>query len=62
MFFSSSFLIGYSKFAPKGPLRRLAKADFFQQIEKSLQARGRYMPELALCEGRESADLGFLAG
>src|SRR5467141_2171771 len=48
MFFSSSFLIGYSKFAPEGLLRRLANADFFQQIEKSLQARGRYMPELAI--------------
>jgi len=32
MFFSSSFFIGYSKLAPKGLLRRLADADFFQQI------------------------------
>src|SRR6267378_3540674 len=48
MFFSSSFLIGYSKLAPKGLLRRLADADFFQQIRKNLKARGGHVPELAL--------------
>jgi hypothetical protein len=48
MFFSSLFLIGYSKFAPKGLLGRLADADFFQQIRKNLQARNRHVPELAL--------------
>jgi hypothetical protein len=44
---SSSFFIECSKHAPKGLLRRLADADFFQQIEKSLHARGGHMPELA---------------
>src|SRR6266576_5518460 len=48
MLFSSSFLIEHSKLAPKGLLRRLADADFFQQISKNLQARNRHVPELAL--------------
>src|SRR6266566_1780858 len=48
MLFSSSFLIEHSKLAPKGLLRRLADADFFQQIRKNLQARNRHVPELAL--------------
>jgi len=48
MFFSSSFLIEHSKLAPKGLLGRLADADFFQQIKKNLQARGRHVPKLAL--------------
>jgi hypothetical protein len=32
---------------PERLLRRLADADFFQQIRKNLQARGRHVPELA---------------
>src|SRR2546429_8926236 len=47
MFFSSLFLIGYSRLAPKGLLGRLTDAGFFQQIKKNLQTRDRHVPELA---------------
>src|SRR5690242_1576489 len=50
MFFSSWYLIGYSKLTPKGLLRRLAVACFFQQIKKNLQARGGHMAKLAFME------------
>ena len=40
--------MGYSKLAPEGLLRRLADADFFEQIRKNLKARGGHVPELAL--------------
>jgi hypothetical protein len=48
MFFSCLFLIAYLKLAPQGLLRRLADADFFEQVGKNLQTRRRHVPELAL--------------
>src|SRR5258708_35036015 len=47
MFFSYSFLMGFSKLVPKDLLGRLAGADFLQQIGKNLKARCTHMPELA---------------